>query len=87
MLLLTCYYPDSLALAYVLGVVSAFVASLLFDWIMDKRAELNEFRKYKKCKGSAIEVIDVPFVTKPHTQLNNSQALVKRSTSVERRPR
>ena len=87
MILLTCYYPDSLALFYILGIVSAFIGIFLFGWITDKRAELGEFREYKKTKQPAIEVVDVPFVIKPRTQLNTSQALVRRSPSVERRRR
>ena len=85
MFLLTCYYPDSLALFYILGIVSAFIGIFLFGWIMEKRAELGEFREYKKRNQPSPEVVDVPFVIKPRTQLNTSQALVRRSTSVERR--
>ena len=87
MLLLTCYYPDMLALFYIFGIVSAFIFLFLYEWITAKRAEFGEFREYKKSKRSASEVVDAHFVIKPRTQLNTSQALVRRSTSLERRHR
>ena len=82
MLLFTRYTFEHVALGYVLGAVSVIVVLALMGWLIEKADEYKELKKLKDKLKNQPEVIDADFVEKPRTQLNSSQALVRRSTSL-----
>jgi hypothetical protein len=75
------------AMWFILGFLACVVCFVALGFLDMATEEWKKFKEYKKQKPKkpTNEVIDVPFVVKPRTQLNSSQALVTRSTRVERR--